>query len=184
MREVYFCHSTHTYTYTYAYTYTYTYTYTQTQQHPSTSKQTTAYTHAEVAPEQIMVSVLPDARPGNEQMHAGAFAAAVELYTQAIAVAQPSDQVHLLYANRAAAYEKLDKHAEALEDAKYVGWGVHVCGHGGGEEGEGGGVGRGLGELLLGPSTTSNPSSRLCGRGPCMVGVGVIPHHSFAYRCV
>ena len=54
---------------------------------------------------------------GNEKMLDGDYAGAVERYTQALDAAPSGPQAPVLLANRAAAYTKLDKHADALADA-------------------------------------------------------------------
>ena len=52
---------------------------------------------------------------GNDAMKANYFESAVDLYSDAI-VLNPTN--HILYSNRSAAYMKLERYQEALEDAE------------------------------------------------------------------
>ena len=52
---------------------------------------------------------------GNDAMKANDFETAVKLYGEAITLAPDN---HVLYSNRSAAYMKLDRYQDALEDAE------------------------------------------------------------------
>ena len=57
------------------------------------------------------------AQTGHEKMLDGDSAGAVERYTQALIAAPTGPLAHVLLADRAAAYTKLDKHTDAFADA-------------------------------------------------------------------
>jgi small glutamine-rich tetratricopeptide repeat-containing protein alpha len=57
-------------------------------------------------------------KQGNDALAAGSDAAAVKLYTSAIAAAPSGKNVHIYFANRAAAKSKMSDFAGAVEDAK------------------------------------------------------------------
>jgi hypothetical protein len=78
-------------------------------------------------------SIAPDAAPAeaeaeaerlkseaNERLRDGSVDEAIALYTAAITAAPTGSQAHVLFANRAAALSRQDKHSDALADALYV----------------------------------------------------------------
>ncbi len=57
---------------------------------------------------------------GNDLLREGDVEGAVSRYSAAIDAAPTGVQAHVLHANRAAAYTRLGKHEQALEDGQYV----------------------------------------------------------------